>query len=1033
MDTIAMGDSQTFDTQELLAHVGWVRALALRLARDPAEADDATQETLVSALTSRPERVLDGKQDVRPWLGRVLGNALRMRRRAALRRSDHEQFAACPAEAESYDADLLELLERQRQLAHLVQELPPVYRTVLLARFYRDETSVQIAQRLGTSPATVRSQTARGLRLLHERVIQREGGEEQARRALLSAAGVSWSTAGSGLASGASIALPSKVLFMKVSTKVAVASLAILSLLLTALGVKTLAEREPASVARAVPQAPDTRALVSDGGERSNAGMADVGRESTRLAVGATSAGVSGHEVRVLAAESGLGIADAQLLWLDGRGQVQRATTAEDGVKLLQGPVAERDIVAIAPGRVPVLSALAPSAAALEIELTLGAVLSGDVHIEGPPEDDTHALRIVPRSQLPSDWPQALRDAVADEVSGWREGPLETDDSGRFRLAGLPHDWSGELHAENGFQLLSSVPELALRPDAVTLREPLEGLSLNIQRTPRLRGEVRWSDTDEPVTDGLVAVCVMYANGQKSYITNRRFDARGQFAAGVFPFADPYGRPTPETLRVEVHPEGGAERSLELDEWPTAGRLAPIYVQRVPDFVCRVVDAHGQPISDALVAGELPRDYGQYRKYVRTDAQGRARLRSVPLTAGVVTVGALGFGVRDIDVTAARGTTEEPVVIELEDANRLIIELEPGDGGLDDLICVLRHDGPLFEAELEGFDEVRSRFLQLMGTGYDEPGIYSHWFSHGGDPWVLSGLRPDRPLILEVQLADETVLAQRSLNGPGMHDTLRVVLPVTIDRREVRGRVLGPRGRGVANARVHLEWEGSGRDWLAVTDLGGAFASEVIEPAGRVAHALWIDADGFATQRVVLSAGLAAELGTFQLELERLIRVAIQDSAGRDYVPEALWAQVSDGFEIHAQYTDGRHRLLGLPDRFSGLPAEPLTVFTKVGGRVYSQLCELAADQVVIEVPVHGTLVYECESAPDFYPSADDWMTLHDSDDETFELRLRRDQPWKRELVPGEYVLVESDRTRTVTVSAGAATTLRPTTDERDY
>ena len=111
-----MSDSRTIEVEELLEHVGWVRALARRLVRDPAEADDIAQEAMVSAISSPPL----GGRDVRKWLGRVVGNTWRMRRRSAQRRRRHEELGAAGTESDSaYGVDLVEQLERQRELATL--------------------------------------------------------------------------------------------------------------------------------------------------------------------------------------------------------------------------------------------------------------------------------------------------------------------------------------------------------------------------------------------------------------------------------------------------------------------------------------------------------------------------------------------------------------------------------------------------------------------------------------------------------------------------------------------------------------------------------------------------------------------------------------------------------------------------------------------------------------------------------------------------------------------------------------------------
>ena len=59
-----MAERHGIDTEELLAQGAWLRALALRLARDPDDADDLVQETYIASLDRAP----DEREKVRPWL-----------------------------------------------------------------------------------------------------------------------------------------------------------------------------------------------------------------------------------------------------------------------------------------------------------------------------------------------------------------------------------------------------------------------------------------------------------------------------------------------------------------------------------------------------------------------------------------------------------------------------------------------------------------------------------------------------------------------------------------------------------------------------------------------------------------------------------------------------------------------------------------------------------------------------------------------------------------------------------------------------
>ena len=263
-----MSKSAKSDAEALLAHAGWVRALAARLARDQAEAEDLSQDTLAAALAHPPREA----GPLRPWLGRVLGNLLRSRRRAERRRSDREALAAGWAAAERSRAEagppagegaagLLEQLERQRVLADLVATLDEPYRSAILARYYRGETAAQIARRTGQPAGSVRSQLARGRQLLRERLVRREGGD--AARALLLAASrgpdlVGWTST--------TLAFTKGVLAVKTTTKLAAAGIAAAALLGAFVGLDALSERAEPQAQADPPASPASLAAVPDPG-----------------------------------------------------------------------------------------------------------------------------------------------------------------------------------------------------------------------------------------------------------------------------------------------------------------------------------------------------------------------------------------------------------------------------------------------------------------------------------------------------------------------------------------------------------------------------------------------------------------------------------------------------------------------------------------------------------------------------------------------------------------------------------------------
>jgi RNA polymerase sigma factor (sigma-70 family) len=172
------------DVEHLLQEASWVRTLAARLAHDHAAAEDAAQATLTLALERNPAP----SASLRPWLAHVLERLIRHNRRGTARRALREAQAVRNRERDttspSSDTQLARL-EEQERLARAVRALNDPYRGVILAHFYEGLSAASIAARSKTSAATVRSQLARGLALLRERLTREHGGDRSHTLALL--------------------------------------------------------------------------------------------------------------------------------------------------------------------------------------------------------------------------------------------------------------------------------------------------------------------------------------------------------------------------------------------------------------------------------------------------------------------------------------------------------------------------------------------------------------------------------------------------------------------------------------------------------------------------------------------------------------------------------------------------------------------------------------------------------------------------------------------------------------------------------
>jgi len=153
--------SPRVDFEQLLAHADWVRAVAHRLVVDAAAADDVVQSTWLAALR-RPPR---SAGNLRAWLRAVISNEARQAGRAQGRRARRESVVARPEAQPSLD-EVAEKAALQRDVVNHVLALDEPFRSVVLLRFFENQTPPQIAERLDVPLKTVHSRLQRAFEKL---------------------------------------------------------------------------------------------------------------------------------------------------------------------------------------------------------------------------------------------------------------------------------------------------------------------------------------------------------------------------------------------------------------------------------------------------------------------------------------------------------------------------------------------------------------------------------------------------------------------------------------------------------------------------------------------------------------------------------------------------------------------------------------------------------------------------------------------------------------------------------------------------
>jgi RNA polymerase sigma-70 factor (ECF subfamily) len=167
------------DPEELLANAGWLHALARSLVADGHRADDVVQQTFAAAVEHPPG---DGVP-LRPWLARVARNFSLKVLRSEGRRAHHETQAPAPPPTTS-PAESVARAETFREVVNAVLALEPIYRDVVIARFFDGLELTAVATRLGVPVETARTRLKRALAMLRER-LDRKYGDRKVWAALL--------------------------------------------------------------------------------------------------------------------------------------------------------------------------------------------------------------------------------------------------------------------------------------------------------------------------------------------------------------------------------------------------------------------------------------------------------------------------------------------------------------------------------------------------------------------------------------------------------------------------------------------------------------------------------------------------------------------------------------------------------------------------------------------------------------------------------------------------------------------------------
>lgn len=167
--------------QSALAHLSSVMAVAMRLTRNSAEAEDLVQDTFVKALRARAQ--YEAGTNLKAWLLKILKNTFINRyRRGGLERSVLDGPDADPL-ADGWigaatmrsmrDAESLALRPMlEEEIVRALDEMPEDFRVVVVLADVEELSYREIADLLGCPIGTVMSRLHRGRRVLKKRLFE---------------------------------------------------------------------------------------------------------------------------------------------------------------------------------------------------------------------------------------------------------------------------------------------------------------------------------------------------------------------------------------------------------------------------------------------------------------------------------------------------------------------------------------------------------------------------------------------------------------------------------------------------------------------------------------------------------------------------------------------------------------------------------------------------------------------------------------------------------------------------------------------
>ncbi len=166
-------------SQEVLSHVDVMYAVALRMTRNPADAEDLVQEAIFKAIRGR-DQFMAGTS-MKAWLLRIVTNSVINKYRRGTKERDVMEgpdakplshgWVSAASMQQMVDPETHALRPMfEREVSKALDELPEDFRLVVILSDVEDCSYKEIAEIAGCPVGTVMSRLHRGRRMLQERL-----------------------------------------------------------------------------------------------------------------------------------------------------------------------------------------------------------------------------------------------------------------------------------------------------------------------------------------------------------------------------------------------------------------------------------------------------------------------------------------------------------------------------------------------------------------------------------------------------------------------------------------------------------------------------------------------------------------------------------------------------------------------------------------------------------------------------------------------------------------------------------------------